>query len=260
MNVLLLAGTTEAKQLAEQLSDHPRIRATASLAGRVQRPAQSALPTRVGGFGGAAGLAEWLRDHDIHALVDATHPFAARITANAVAAARATGIPLARLCRPPWIAQPGDRWHEVADLDEAVAALQPLGQRVLVTTGRNELAPFEAAPEKHYVIRTIDPPEPPPALPDAVYIQARGPYDPASERALMTQHAIEVLVTKASGGEATRGKLDAARELDIPVVMVRRPPPPDGIDRHCTTAVAALEWLEGLSPPIHDTPSCQRGV
>ncbi|MFP4182600.1 MAG: cobalt-precorrin-6A reductase [Thiohalospira sp.] len=244
MHVLLLAGTAEARALADRLADHPRIRVTASLAGRVARPAELPVTTRQGGFGGAPGLADWLRRHEVGAVVDATHPFAAGISANAAAAAGAVGVPLARLERPAWEPGPGDHWIPVPDLAAAAAALEPLGDRVLVTTGRNELAPFEAVPDKAYLIRTIDPPEPPPDLPRATYLQARGPYDADAEAALMAEHAIQVLVTKASGGEATRGKLEAARRRGIPVVMVRRPPPPAGIHWHGDDPQALVAWLE----------------
>ena len=243
MQVLLLAGTTEATALARLLEGHPRLDGTVSLAGRTQRPSRTALPYRTGGFGGAAGLADYLRDNAIGALVDATHPFAAGISANAAAAAEQAGVPLIALERPPWEAGPGDHWLPVADLEAAVASLRPLGHRVLVTTGRQHLAPYEALPDRHYVIRTIDPPEPPPALPDAVFLQQRGPFDAASEAALMAEHAIDVLVTKNSGGEATRGKLDAARERGIPVVMVERPARPAGVPVHHDPATA-LAWLE----------------
>ncbi|MFP4132181.1 MAG: cobalt-precorrin-6A reductase [Thiohalospira sp.] len=230
MHVLLLAGTAEARALADRLADHPRIRVTASLAGRVARPAELPVTTRQGGFGGAPGLADWLRRHEVGAVVDATHPFAAGISANAAAAAATVGVPLARLERPAWEPGPGDHWIPVPDLAAAAAALEPLGDRVLVTTGRNELAPFEAVPDKAYLIRT--------------YLQARGPYDADAEAALMAEHAIQVLVTKASGGEATRGKLEAARRRGIPVVMVRRPAPPAGIHWHGGDPQALVAWLE----------------
>jgi precorrin-6A/cobalt-precorrin-6A reductase len=253
MKVLILAGTTEATALANRLEGHPGLEGTVSLAGRTQRPARTALPYRTGGFGGAAGLADYLRDHGIGALVDATHPFAAGISANAAAAAEQTGVPLIALERPAWELQAGDHWIPVADLAAAVAALRPLGHRVLVTTGRQQLAPYEALPDKHYVIRTIDPPEPPPALPDAVFLQQRGPFDAASEAALMAEHGIDVLVTKNSGGEATRGKLDAARERGIPVVMVERPARPQGVPVHDDPA-AVLRRLEELAE-AHSAPS-----
>ena len=245
MKVLLLAGTTEATALARQLEGHPRIEATLSLAGRTKRPARSALPYRSGGFGGAAGLADYLRGEGIGALVDATHPFAAGISANAAAAAEQARVPVMALERPSWAPQAEDHWLPVPNLAAAADALRPLGHRVLVTTGRQHLAPYERVPDKHYVIRTIDPPEPPPALPDAVFLQQRGPFDAASEAALMAEHGIEVLVTKNSGGDATRGKLDAARERGIPVVMVERPARPAGVPVHHDPA-AVLRWLEGL--------------
>jgi precorrin-6A/cobalt-precorrin-6A reductase len=246
MQVLILAGTTEATALAQRIEEHPDWTGTLSLAGRTRQPARSALPQRQGGFGGAAGLADYLREHAFDALVDATHPFAARISANATEAAAQTGVSLAALVRPPWEAGPADRWIGVASVAEAAEALRPLGHNVLVTTGRQELAPYERVPDKHYVIRTIDPPEPPPALPHATYLQDRGPFDTASEAALMDQHAIEVLVSKNSGGEATRGKLEAARERGIPVVMVERPARPAGAALFHEPA-AVLQWLEGLT-------------
>ncbi|KPV39065.1 cobalt-precorrin-6X reductase [Thiohalorhabdus denitrificans] len=254
MQVLILAGTTEATALARLLEGHPRLDGTVSLAGRTARPARSNLPQRTGGFGGVAGLADYLRTNRMEAVVDATHPFAARISTNAAAAARQAGVPLAALERPPWEPTAGDHWIPVADLDAAAEALHTLGHRVLVTTGRQELAPYERAPDKHYVIRTIDPPEPPPALPDAAYIQDRGPFDRDAEAALMDEHGIEVLVTKNSGGDATRGKLDAARERGIPVIMVERPARPEGVPVHHDPA-AALQWLEDLAAGGHSASS-----
>ncbi|MDN3516461.1 cobalt-precorrin-6A reductase [Aquisalimonas lutea] len=242
MNVLILAGTGEASALAHRLADHPIIRARMSLAGRTRQPEAQALPSRVGGFGGVQGLVQYLRDQGIDALVDATHPFAAGMTANAAAAARATGVPLALLARPDWTPAPDDRWLRVPDLEGAAEALHPLGRRVLVTTGR-KLAAFERVPDKRYVIRTIDPPEPRPALPDAVYLQSRGPFRLEDELALLREHAIDVLVTKASGGGATRAKLDAARQCGIPVVMVERPPPPEGVVSF-TDPADVVTWLE----------------
>ncbi|SEO99751.1 cobalt-precorrin-6A reductase [Aquisalimonas asiatica] len=245
MQVLILAGTSDGNALATALAGHPVIRAQASLAGRTRTPGNLPVSHRVGGFGGAEGLATHLRADGIDALVDATHPFASGITANAAAAARQTGIPLAILRRPSWTPGPGDHWLPVPDLDTAADALQDLGHRVLVTTGRQGLAAFERTPDKHYVIRTIDPPEPPPALPDAVYLQARGPFRLADEQALMAGHGVEVLVSKASGGDATCAKLGAARALGIPVVMVERPPEPVGVPAF-TDAAEVVRWLEGL--------------
>ncbi|MFA9460445.1 cobalt-precorrin-6A reductase [Thiohalorhabdus methylotrophus] len=250
MQVLILAGTAEATALARLLEGHPVLEATLSLAGRTTRPARSTLPRRSGGFGGVAGLTDYLRRNRVGALVDATHPFAARISANAEPAAAAAGIPLVALTRPPWTPQAGDRWVPVDSLDAAAEALRPLGHRVLVTTGRQELAPFERVPEKHYVVRTVDPPEPPPDLPDAVFLQGRGPFDMDSEATLMAEHGIEVLVTKNSGGDATRGKIDVARERGVPVVMVQRPARPEAVPALHDPA-AVLRWLEERAGAPH---------
>lgn len=242
MNVLILAGTGEASALAHRLAGHPAIRARLSLAGRTRQPEAQELPCRVGGFGGVEGLVRYLRDEGIDAMVDATHPFAAGMTANAAAAARASGTPLAVLARPDWTPEPDDRWLRVPDLEGAAEALRALGRRVLVTTGR-QLAAFERVPDKRYVIRTVDPPEPRPALPDAVYLQSRGPFRLEDELALLREHAIDALVTKASGGGATRPKLDAARQCGIPVIMVQRPPRPEGIASF-TEPADVVFWLE----------------
>ncbi len=217
-----------------------RFAATLSLAGVTARPAPSPIPRRIGGFGGAAGLAAYLADHAIDRLVDATHPFAARITGNAHHAARLAGIGLLRLRRPEWIAAPGDDWRHAPDMSSAALLLGPAGRRVFLTVGRGDLAPFHAAPRHHYLARSIDPPM---GLlpPHAVTILARGPYRFEDECDLLRQHRIEILVTKNSGGEATRAKLDAARALGLPVVMVARPAEPDC--SLATDAAAALEWL-----------------
>ena len=251
MNVLILGGTTEATALARHLEGHPVLRATMSLAGRTVRPVLSGLPTRIGGFGGVDGLAAYLREVGIDALVDATHPFARVMSDNAVQASALIGVPLARLVRPDWTPDPGDTWIRVADLHAAVQALKGLGHRVLVTTGRKNLAPFEALPDKHYVIRTIDPPDPPPTLPNAVLIQTRGPFDRDSEAALMDRHAIDVLVTKASGGAATQAKLAAARDRGIPVVMIDRPEATRADAIHCDPA-QTVAWLNDLAERHRD--------
>ena len=243
MQVLILAGTSDATALTRQLAGHAAIRAQVSLAGRTKSPEVPNLPHRIGGFGGAEGLATYLRDQRIDAVVDATHPFASTITDNAASAARQTDIPLAILRRPAWTPGPGDDWLPVPDLDAAADALRDIGHRVLLTTGRQGLAAFERTPDKQYVIRTIDPPEPAPALPNAVYLRARGPFRLADEKALLAEHGIEVMVSKASGGDATCAKLDAAREHGIPVVMVDRPPEPADVPSF-TQAADVVRWLE----------------
>ncbi|WJV44958.1 cobalt-precorrin-6A reductase [Streptomyces flavofungini] len=227
-HVLVLGGTTEARRLAAALAARPDTRVTTSLAGRVTRPAALEGDVRVGGFGGPDGLARWLRDHGVTALVDATHPFATTISVNAAQAARTTGVPALAVRRPGWRPGPGDDWHDVASLTDAAAALPALGRRVFLTTGRLGLAAFAPYDALHFLVRSVEPPEPP--LPrDVRILLDRGPYTVESETALLREHRIDVLVTKDSGGAATAAKLTAARALSLPVVMVRRPAPPPGM-------------------------------
>ncbi|MGW5462655.1 cobalt-precorrin-6A reductase [Streptomyces sp. NPDC003996] len=244
-HVLILGGTTEARLLAAGLAARTGVRVTTSLAGRVARPGAVAGEVRIGGFGGAEGLADWLRAHHVDALVDATHPFAETITANAAHAAAATEVPLVVLRRPGWRPGPGDRWYDVPSLAGAAAALPGLGRRVFLSTGRLGLAAFAHLTDLHFVVRSVDPPEPP-MPPDTELVLARGPFTVADETRLLRTHRIEVLVTKDSGGEATAAKLTAARELALPVVVVRRPPLPRGVTAVPDVA-GVLERL-GLSP------------
>ncbi|MFN7103411.1 MAG: cobalt-precorrin-6A reductase [Pseudorhizobium sp.] len=226
-SILILGGTAEARKLAERLSGDPRYRLELSLAGRTLVPAEHAVPLRVGGFGGAEGLAEYLRVNGIAMLIDATHPYAAQISANAAAAARLSGVPLLALRRAPWRRQEGDRWHAVASVAEAVAVLGDTPRRVFLTLGRQELLPFEGAPQHDYLIRSVDPVEPPLNVPHAAYITDRGPFEEAQERALLSGHGTEVIVAKNSGGPASYGKIAAARALGIDVVLIQRPELPD---------------------------------
>lgn len=246
MRILVLGGTTEASRLAKALAERTDIAATLSLAGRTVDPAAQPIPTRIGGFGGVEGLAAYLRDHAIEALVDATHPFAARISRNAAEAARATGTPIVAFVRPAWTREPGDDWREVESLDEAARAIGEVPRRVLLTTGRLGLASFALAPRHHYVIRTIDPPEPEvlARLPDHVMLFDRGPFDLAAERALMERERIEVVVTKNSGGTATYPKIVAARQLGLPVVIQQPPTRPDVAQAHDLDGVFA--FLNGV--------------
>jgi len=238
--VLILGGTAEARELAGRLADRGGLRTVSSLAGRVRDPALPAGEVRIGGFGGAEGLAAWLTGHDVAAVVDATHPFARGISANAAAACARTGTPLVSLVRPAWTPGEGDRWHEVASVEDAAGLLPSLGRRAFLTTGRQGLAAFAPLEQTWFLIRCVDPPSGP--LPRACeVILARGPYDAGAERALMSSRRIDVLVTKNSGGEMTAGKLDAARDLGLPVVMVRRPPLPDVPRR--ASAGDAESWL-----------------
>ncbi|MFD4563039.1 cobalt-precorrin-6A reductase [Streptomyces sp. NPDC058251] len=227
-HVLVLGGTTEARELAAELAARPGVRVTSSLAGRVSRPGALEGDVRIGGFGGAEGLAEWLREHGVAVVVDATHPFASGITANAARAAAVTGVPAVVLRRPGWRPGPGDRWHSAASLTEAAALLPALGRRVFLTTGRLGLAAFADLAELHFLVRSVEAPEPP-LPPDTDILLTRGPFTVDGERALLRAHGIDVLVTKDSGGDATAAKLTAARDLGLPVVVVRRPPLPVGV-------------------------------
>jgi precorrin-6A/cobalt-precorrin-6A reductase len=225
-HVLILGGTTEARELAAALTARG-VRVTTSLAGRVARPGALDGDVRVGGFGGADGLADWLRAERVDALVDATHPFAEGITANAARAAAATGVPAVILRRPGWQPGPDDDWHPAASLPEAADLLPRLGRRVFLTTGRLGLAAFAHLTELRFVVRSVEPPDPP-MPPHTHTVLARGPFTLADEHALLREHDIDVLVTKDSGGAATAPKLAAARDLRLPVVVVRRPPLPAG--------------------------------
>ncbi len=241
MRVLILGGTGEARELAKELvglGEH----VVSSLAGRVARPKLPDGEVRVGGFGGPEGLAHWLTENDVEAVFDATHPFAERIGANAAIAARETNTPLLRLSRPGWTEQPGDAWHWADDLEHAARLLPELGARVFLTSGRQGLAAFAGLHDLWFLIRCVDPPEAPLPRRHEVLLD-RGPYEAAKERALMERHGIEVLVTKDSGGTMTAAKLTAARELGLPLLVVRRPrrPVTDGV----TTVQDALTWLRG---------------
>ena len=210
--ILILGGTTEARRLAERLAGRHDLAVTLSLAGRTAKPATQPVPVRIGGFGGAEGLAHYLATERIDALIVATHPYAAIIAANAARAAAAAGVPLLALRRPPWVAVAGDRWIEVGDAGEAIRALGQTPRRVFVALGRQELAPFTQAPQHHYLIRSVDPVDPPLPLPHVTYVTGRGPFSEPDDRALMTTHRIDIVVAKNSGGGATYGKIAASGE------------------------------------------------
>ncbi|MFF1897281.1 cobalt-precorrin-6A reductase [Streptomyces sp. NPDC058206] len=246
MHVLVLGGTTEARRLAESLTEAlpAGARVTSSLAGRVASPKLPPGEVRVGGFGGADGLAEWLRTHRVDALIDATHPFAGTISFHAASAAAAAHVPLLALRRPGWVPVDGDRWHPVGSLDEAAAALPGLGRRVFLTTGRMGLAAFAGLDSLWFLMRSVDAPDGPHPARMEVLLN-RGPFTLDGERELIRRHRLDVLVTKDSGGDATAPKLAAAREAGIPVVVVRRPPVPEGVSVVGTPELA-VDWLAGL--------------
>lgn len=226
---------------------------TVSLAGRTAEPLPQAAPVRTGGFGGAAGLARYLRDEQVDLLIDATHPYAAAISANAARAAGSAGVRLLALRREPWRKVAGDNWIEVESVEEAVSALGDTPKRVFLALGRNELQPFAAAPQHTYLVRSVDPVDPPLAVPNASYITARGPFSEDEDRALLARHNIEVIVAKNSGGEASYGKVGAARALRLPVIMLKRPALPEVAS--VATVQEVLAWLDHAL-----TPSTARGV
>jgi precorrin-6A/cobalt-precorrin-6A reductase len=241
--LLILGGTTEAAALARALADRPGIECISSLAGRTREPAALPGSTRVGGFGGAAGLVEYLRADRIAGLIDATHPFAAQISTHAVAAARATEVPLLRLERAPWRRLPGDRWVEVGSLAEAAVAAPKYGRRAFLTVGATELQPFAGLATMRFLVRLIDRPKAPLPLADSKIVLDRGPFSLDGEEKLLRQHAIELVIAKNSGGGATYAKIAAARTLGLPVIMVRRPAKP-AVDHQAETVAAAEVWVE----------------
>ena len=243
MRILLLGGTTEARQLAEALAEQRQapVEVILSLAGRTRAPATGPAALRVGGFGGAEGLAAYLNTEAIDLLVDATHPFAAGMSANAHAAAIATGIPLLRLARPAWRPTPDDRWTVVQDMAAAAVALGRDAGRTFLTVGINEIDRFANCPVPFFLVRLIEPPARPLPLGDHVLVLDRGPFRVGPETDLMRQHRIDTLVTKNSGGSATRAKLDAARALRLRVIMVDRPPEPAA--HIVDTVPASLDWI-----------------
>ncbi len=240
-NLLILGGTTEASALASLVAERG-IDATLSYAGRVERPRPQPVTHRIGGFGGAAGLAAWLGGQRITHVVDATHPFAAQMSRNAVAACADAGVPLVALVRPPWTRRPEDRWTEVPDIRAAVASLAGSPRRVMLAVGRLSLAAFAAQPQHEYLLRLVDPPAHPPPLPRHEVIVSRGPFTAEDDAALMRAHGIELVVSKNSGGTGAQAKIDAARALRLPVLMIARPAVPPR--RELATPADVLAWLD----------------
>ncbi len=218
------------------------MRATLSYAGRIAHPRAQPVPVRVGGFGGAAGLAAWLRAEQITHVVDATHPFAAQMSANAVTAAAGAGVPLVALTRPAWRPGAGDRWTAVADLDAALAALDGPPRRVMLALGRMHVERFVARPQHHYLLRFVDAPERAPALPHHRLVIDRGPFTVAGDRRLLAAHGTELIICKNAGGEGAAAKLAAARALGLPVLMIERPALPPR--RTYDSVAAVLDWLD----------------
>lgn len=217
------------------------IAAVFSYAGRTEQPRKQPIPLRVGGFGGVDGLVRYLRDTGITHVVDATHPFAAQMSRNAVAACRATGVELAALTRAAWQPQPGDIWRNVADIEAAVAALSGPRRRVLLALGRMHLARFAVQPQHHYLLRLVDEHGALP-LPEYTSVIARGPFTFADDMELMRQYDIDLVVSKNAGGNGARAKIDAARALKVPVIMIDRPALPARLELFGPDQV--LDWLD----------------
>jgi len=242
MTVLLLAGSGEAKTIAQGLLDL-NIPAVASLAGATRTPDQLALSTRSGGFGGSPGFKEYLRAQKITAVIDATHPFASRITARTADTCKELNIPYLYCCRPGWSAEPGDQWTEIAKEEEAVEHMA-LGATVFLGTGRQTLARFANLEGRHVICRQIDPPTQPFPFSGGEYLIGRPPFPVAEEKALFARLGVDWLIVKNAGGQPSRTKLAAANELGIPVLMIRRPALPDALV--VETADAAIRWAQTL--------------
>lgn len=221
-NLLILGGTTEATALATAVAAEG-LAGTVSFAGRVERPRRQPLPQRVGGFGGIEGLARYVREQKITHVIDATHPFAAQMSRNAVAACAQEGVPLIALTRPAWQPEAGDNWIHVPDIDGAVAALNQNPRRVFLAVGRMHLAAFAVNPQHFYLLRLVDPPAVPPPFPDHHVLVSRGPFTAEDDEALMQTHGIDLVVSKNAGGRGAYAKILAARRLGVPVIMIDRP-------------------------------------
>lgn len=243
----MLGGTTEASRLAKTLADQG-FDAVFSYAGRTDAPVAQPLPTRIGGFGGVGGLVDYLKREGVTHVIDATHPFAAQMSSNAVAACTQTGVPLCAFERAPWAAQPGDRWTLVPDLAGAVAALPHAPARVFLAIGKQHLSDFTAAPQHHYLLRLVDPPEGPLPLPDAKAVIARGPFDVQGDTDLLRSNCITHIVAKNAGGAGAEAKLIAARSLSLPVILIDRPAVPARDIR--ATLEGVMGWLahHGATP------------
>ncbi len=241
MSVLLLAGTTEGRHIAAAMAEEG-IKGHASIAGVTEDPAPLALPTRVGGFGGAEGFETFLNDQGIRAVVDATHPYAARITGRTAKLCAARGTPYLHVLRHPWAQESGDEWVHVDNVDEAVEAI-PHGACVFLATGRQTLAEFAGLAGRRVICRVIDPPREPFPFDGGEYLIGRPSRHAEDEAALLSALGVDVIVTKNSGGPG-RGKLDAARSLGIAVVMIARPPMPEA--ERVATPEEALNWIRAL--------------
>ena len=220
--ILILGGTSEASQLAARLKDRADLTVISSLAGRVSAPTMPAGMVRIGGFGGVDGLTQYLAAEEIRAVIDATHPFAAKISSNARLACNTMKLPLICYERPPWKSQENDRWISAPDAQSAALLVDREHARVFLSIGRQELGAFSQCEKAWFLIRAIEEPEA--KLPShAKLILQRGPFKVDAERKMLGVESIDIIVSKNSGGQATYSKIEAARELEIPIVMIDRP-------------------------------------
>ncbi|HIK10054.1 MAG TPA: cobalt-precorrin-6A reductase [Oscillatoriaceae cyanobacterium M33_DOE_052] len=240
--LLILGGTGEAADLAAKAGTISGVEVITSLAGRTRQAAISSTPGRIGGFGGVAGLREYLQEQEIDYLIDATHPFAAQISGNAAQAADDCNIPRLMLLRPAWEMIPGDNWIEVKSNEAAARVLPSLARRIFLTIGRQELANYAHLKNLWFLMRMIEPPLPDTPVPPGKLLLEKGAFSLESERSLLGEYDIGAIVSKNSGGDATYGKIIAARELGLPVVMVQRPLMPNG--EKVTDVETALSWLK----------------
>ena len=231
----------EASSLARKVAA-AGLTATMSFAGRVDRLKPQPLPMRIGGFGGAAGLSDYLRNNRVTRVVDATHPFAAQMSGNAIEACREAGIPLVALTRAPWVAEQRDRWTRVASIDAAANRLACDARRVFLAIGRMHLNAFTGNPQHFYLLRLVDQPNEDLGFPNSKIVFARGPFTFEDDLALMRKHRIDLVVSKNSGGTGARAKIEAARELGIDVLMIDRPTLPDRLEVHSVDEV--MGWLD----------------
>ena len=240
LRVLLLGGTTEASQIGRELAA-AGIAGVYSYAGRTATPVAQVLPTRVGGFGGVDGLADYIKQEHITHVIDATHPFASQISGNAVAASAKTSTPLIAYLREPWIAAPGDKWQHVAGVEDAAAALPNQPARIFLAIGKQHLNPFATQPQHFYLLRLVDAPATALPLPDAEIVLARGPFTTEGDLALLRDHRITHVVARNAGGEGAKAKLDAARGLGLPVIMIDRPILPER--KAAQSVEEIMHWL-----------------
>ncbi len=253
--ILLLGGSSEAFTLAQTLEQHPRFKVISSLAGRTSLPRKPVGKYRTGGFGGLDGLISYLQTNSIEAIIDATHPFASKMSQTANQAALTTNIPILHLWRPAWQKKPDDNWIEVNTMQEAATALKTDHSPAFLTIGRLELAPFLSRPDLDFLVRAIEPPKKSEQKTQLTpqgqeqdwpenftFIYAKGPFCYEQEQSLIQKHNIKTIVTKNSGGPAAYAKLDVARALKLPVIMVNRPPKPNGPT--VATPDEAITWLE----------------